>query len=50
LFLGGPEWPFRIAAMVCILAAIEELLLTLILAKPESNVRSIWLILKRHRH
>ncbi|MDO9164375.1 MAG: CDP-alcohol phosphatidyltransferase family protein [Methylococcaceae bacterium] len=50
LFLGGPEWPFRIAAVVCILAAIEELLLTLILAEPESNVRSIWFILRRHSH
>ena len=47
LFLGGPVWPFRVAAVICILAAIEEIALTLLLSEPESNVRSIWDILKR---
>ena len=46
-FLGGPAWPFRVAAVICILAAIEEIALTLILPEPESNVRSIWDVLKR---
>lgn len=47
LFLGGPTWPFRIAAIICILAAIEEIVLTLLLPAPVSNVRSIWDVLKR---
>jgi len=47
LFLGGPAWPFRVAAVICILAAIEEMALTIILPEPESNVRSIWNVLKR---
>ena len=47
LFLGGPAWPFRLAALICILAAIEEIALTLLLSEPESNVRSIWDVLKR---
>lgn len=47
LFLGGPPWPFRIAAIICILAAIEEILITLLLPKPESNLRSVWDVLKR---
>jgi cardiolipin synthase len=47
LFLGGPAWPFRVAAVICILAAIEEITLTLLLSEPESNVRSVWDVLKR---
>ena len=47
LFLGGPAWPFRVAALICILAAIEEIALTWLLSEPESNVRSIWDVLKR---
>ncbi len=47
LFLGGPAWPFRVAAVICILAAVEEIALTLLLSEPESNVRSVWDVLKR---
>jgi phosphatidylglycerophosphate synthase len=47
LFFGGPAWPFRLAAVICILAAIEEISLTLLLPESESNVRSIWHVLKR---
>jgi phosphatidylglycerophosphate synthase len=47
MFLGGPEWPFRVAAVICILAAIEEIALTLLLSEPESNVRSVYDVLKR---
>jgi CDP-diacylglycerol--glycerol-3-phosphate 3-phosphatidyltransferase len=52
LFLGGPAWPFRLAAVLCLLAAIEEIALTALLSEPKSNVRSIWSVLKasaRHR-
>jgi phosphatidylglycerophosphate synthase len=49
LFLGGPVWPFRLAAVICILAAIEEIALTFLLSEPESNVRSVWDVLKRSR-
>ena len=47
LFLGGPVWPFRLAAVICLLAALEEIALTLLLSEPESNVRSVWDVLKR---
>jgi len=40
-------WPFRIAAVICIVAAIEEIIITLLLHKPESNLRSVWDVLKR---
>lgn len=49
LFFGGPVWPFRVAAVICILAAIEEIALTFLLSEPESNVRSVWDVLKRSR-
>jgi CDP-diacylglycerol--glycerol-3-phosphate 3-phosphatidyltransferase len=47
LFLGGPAWPFRVAAVLCLLAAIEEIALTALLSEPQSNVRSIWDVVKR---
>jgi cardiolipin synthase len=47
LFLYGLAWPFRIAAVICILAAIEEIIITLLLHKPKSNLRSVWDVLKR---
>jgi phosphatidylglycerophosphate synthase len=45
LFFGGPDWPFRIAAVLCLLAALEEIVITLLLLKPESNVRSLWAVI-----
>jgi len=47
LFLYGLTWPFRIAAVICILAAIEEIVITWLLHEPESNLRSVWDVLKR---
>lgn len=47
LFLGGPAWPFRAAAVICMLAAVEEIAITLLLPEPKSNLRSVWDILKR---
>jgi len=49
LFVGGPVWLFRSAAMLCVLAALEEILITLILKEPKSNVRSLWTVLRNHR-
>lgn len=51
LFLGGPGWPFRAAAVLCLLAGLEEIVITLLLNKPETNVRSIWFVIKNlNRH
>lgn len=47
LFLGGAVWPFRVAAVICLLAAIEEIVITLLVPEPESNLRSVWDVLKR---
>jgi CDP-diacylglycerol--glycerol-3-phosphate 3-phosphatidyltransferase len=42
LLLGGSAWPFRIATLVAIAAAAEEIALTSLLSRPHSDVRSIW--------
>lgn len=49
VFFGGPFWPFRLSAIFCLLAGLEEIVITLILPKPESNVRSLWFVLKAMR-
>jgi phosphatidylglycerophosphate synthase len=47
LFLSGPAWPFRMAAVICLLAALEQIAITLHLAVPKTDVRSIWNLLNR---
>lgn len=46
VFFGGPVWPFRIAAVLGMWAAIEEILITILLPTPESDIRSIWHAIK----
>ncbi|MGR8933134.1 MAG: CDP-alcohol phosphatidyltransferase family protein [Gammaproteobacteria bacterium] len=47
LFLGGPSWPFRIAALVCVIAAFEEIAITLVSTELHSNVGSLFNVLRR---
>jgi len=47
LFLGGPSWCFRWAAILCVCAALEEIIITFILKEPHSNVRSLWHVIKK---
>jgi phosphatidylglycerophosphate synthase len=46
LFLGGPAWPFRIAAFICVLAAFEEIAITLLLTQKRSNISSLWSVMR----
>lgn len=39
-------WLFRIAAFICLLAAIEEMLISIKLSELRSNVRSLWHVMK----
>lgn len=48
LFLAGLSLPFRIAATICVLAAIEEILISLLSTELHSNVRSVWDVLRRY--
>jgi len=47
LFTGVANWPFRAAAVLTVLAALEEVAITAIIDQPRSNVKSIWHILKQ---
>ncbi|PHS26353.1 MAG: CDP-alcohol phosphatidyltransferase [Methylophaga sp.] len=48
LFIFDIAWPFRIAAFVCLLAALEEIAITFYLSKARSDVRSLWHLIKEH--
>lgn len=41
LFYLDLQWPFRIAALLCVYAALEEMAITLIIRQPQSNIRSV---------
>lgn len=49
LFLDITPWPFRIAAMIQLLMAIEEIAITLYLKEPESNVRTLWHLIQKSK-
>ncbi|MEX2524167.1 MAG: CDP-alcohol phosphatidyltransferase family protein [Gammaproteobacteria bacterium] len=49
MLLGGPELPFRIASFVCLAAGIEEILITLTMGSPKSNVRSLVHVLRNRQ-
>ncbi|MEQ8288514.1 MAG: CDP-alcohol phosphatidyltransferase family protein [Gammaproteobacteria bacterium] len=46
LFLGGPGWPFRISAIICALAALEEIVITLVIKQPRHDVKSLLHVIK----
>jgi phosphatidylglycerophosphate synthase len=45
-FLGGPVWLFRLATVLCVLAAIEEIAITAVSTELHSDVRSLWDVLR----
>ena len=47
MFIIGPVQPFRISVFVCLLAGVEELSITLVLGKPETDVKSLWHVLRQ---
>jgi CDP-diacylglycerol--glycerol-3-phosphate 3-phosphatidyltransferase len=49
LFTGLLDWPFRIAALFCLYAAIEEIAITLLIHHEHADIRSVWQALKYHR-
>ncbi|MGH8593895.1 MAG: CDP-alcohol phosphatidyltransferase family protein [Gammaproteobacteria bacterium] len=49
-FAGGPVWPFRVAAVMCVIAALEEIAITAVLSKQKRDIPSLWHALKEpHR-
>ena len=49
LFSDISHWPFRLAALACLYAGLEEILITLKLSEARSDVRSIWTVLQDRR-
>lgn len=49
MLLGISVWPFRLAAVLAVLAALEELAITAVLREERSDVVSIWHVLRQQR-
>lgn len=46
-FAGGPDWPFRLAVPLGVLAGLEEIAITLVLREPRSNVHTVFHAMRR---
>ncbi len=49
LFSGLLDWPFRVAALFCLYAAIEEIAITLLIHHEHVDVRTVWQAIKYNR-
>ena len=49
LFSGLLDWPFRVAALFCLYAAIEEIAITLLINHEHVDVRTVWQAVKYNR-
>ena len=50
LFSGLLDWPFRLAALFCLYAAIEEIAITYLMKDQHVDVRTVWQALKHRRN
>jgi len=49
LYTGLLDWPFRLAAVFCLYAAIEEIAITLMMKEERIDIRTVWQALKYNR-
>ena len=49
LFGGWLDWPFRVAAVFCAVAALEEIAITLLIRHEHVDVRTVWAALKYNK-
>jgi cardiolipin synthase len=49
LFAGWLDWPFRVAAAFCAVAALEEIAITLLIHHEHVDVRTVWAALKYNK-
>jgi CDP-diacylglycerol--glycerol-3-phosphate 3-phosphatidyltransferase len=49
MLLGISVWPFRIAAVLAVLAALEEVAISLVLREERSDVSGLWAVLRERR-
>lgn len=51
LFSELLDWPFKLAAMLCLYAAAEEIAITLLLRNERTDIRTVWKAIKlRDKH
>ena len=49
LFTGMMDWPFRVAAVLCLYAGVEEIVITMLIHNEHVDVRSFRQALRYHR-
>mgnify|MGYP001821359894 CR=1 FL=1 len=49
MLLGVSVWPFRIAAVLVVLSALEEIAISLVLREERSDVTGLWEIMRERR-
>lgn len=49
LFSGLLDWPFRVAALFCLYAAIEEIAITLLINHEHVDIRTVWQAVRYNR-
>ena len=49
LFTGLLDWPFRVAAVFCLYAALEEIAITLLIHHEHVDVRTVWQAVRYRR-
>ncbi len=50
LFMEGPAWPFQVSSVICVIAGIEGILITLISKHRVSDARTIFHVLHNNHH
>ena len=50
VFIGGPALPFHIATAICVVAGLEEIVISIVLKEPYSDVRTLWHVLKKKKN
>ena len=49
LILGGSAWPFRFAVLFGLLASLEEIIITILLDEPRSDVKHIFAVIANRK-
>lgn len=50
VFIGGPALPFHIATVICVVASLEEIVISIILKEPYADVRTLFHVLKKKKN
>lgn len=48
LFADITPWPFRVSSVLCLAAGMEEILITMYIREPVSNVLSLWHVIRQN--